>query len=181
MAIGPDGTLYFVDNGNFRIRAVDPATGIITTVAGNRAAAGSKTVPTATATRPPALRSATCFSIAMDRQRNTLYLPAISLSRVRKVNLATGIIENFAGIGVFAPSPSAQDGDGVPATSGWFGSVPWRRRRRGQRCFHHGLLRTLRRVDGATGIINRIAGLDDPPGVPIYLTAATAVRPRGLV
>ena len=34
-AIGPDGTLYFVDSGNFRIRAVDPVTGIITTVAGN--------------------------------------------------------------------------------------------------------------------------------------------------
>ena len=29
----------------------------------------------------------------------------------------------------------------------------------------------MRGVDGATGIINRIAGLDDPPGVPIFLTA----------
>ena len=34
-AIGPDGTLYFADSDNCRIRAVNPATGIITTVAGN--------------------------------------------------------------------------------------------------------------------------------------------------
>ena len=33
-AIGPDGTLYFADNANWRIRAVNPVTGIITTVAG---------------------------------------------------------------------------------------------------------------------------------------------------
>src|SRR6187549_3697912 len=35
LAIGPDGTLYFTDIVNARIRAVNPVTGIITTVAGN--------------------------------------------------------------------------------------------------------------------------------------------------
>ena len=35
LAIGPDGTLYFIDAVNFRIRAVDPVTGIITTFAGS--------------------------------------------------------------------------------------------------------------------------------------------------
>ncbi len=34
MAVAPDGTLYFADDGNFRIRAVSPA-GTITTVAGD--------------------------------------------------------------------------------------------------------------------------------------------------
>jgi streptogramin lyase len=35
MDLGPDGTLYISDYGNYRVCAVDPTTGIVSTVAGN--------------------------------------------------------------------------------------------------------------------------------------------------
>lgn len=35
IAIGPDGDLYIADTGNHRVRRVDSATGVITTIAGN--------------------------------------------------------------------------------------------------------------------------------------------------
>jgi hypothetical protein len=32
---GPDGRLYIAEEGNYRIRAIDPTTGVVSTVAGN--------------------------------------------------------------------------------------------------------------------------------------------------
>jgi sugar lactone lactonase YvrE len=41
LTFGPDGRLYFADELNHRIRAIDVATGVVTTVAGNGSAAFS--------------------------------------------------------------------------------------------------------------------------------------------
>lgn len=96
LAIGPDGTLYVADNGNYRIRAVAPATGFITTVAGNGTFGDTGDGGPAT---NATIDSVT--SIAVDRARHALYLGEANNNRVRKVNLANGVISNYAGLGFF--------------------------------------------------------------------------------
>ena len=131
MAIGPDGTLYVVDSENSRIRAVNPVTGIITTVAGNGLPAefdganGDGGPATSAQIGDP-------IYIDIDRQRNTLYLAPVSLSRVRQVNLATGIIDNFAGTGVFSPYPIGVVWRRPPGHERLDRCCIWHRRRRVQ-------------------------------------------------
>lgn len=112
MAIGPDGTLYVADSGNYRIRAIAPATGFITTVAGNGTFGD-------TGDGGPAINAtiSSVTRIAVDRARRALYLSDTDNNRVRKVNLTNGVISNFAGLGFFGFGFS---GDGGPATNAKF-------------------------------------------------------------
>ncbi|MCC6823298.1 MAG: hypothetical protein IT579_21420 [Verrucomicrobia subdivision 3 bacterium] len=112
MAIGPDGTLYVADNGNYRIRAIAPASGFITTVAGKGAFGDTGDGGPAT---NATIDSVT--SIAVDRARHALYLCEGNNNRVRKVNLTNGLSSNYAGTGLAGFGFS---GDGGPATSAWF-------------------------------------------------------------
>ena len=157
-AIGPDGAAYFVDEGNYRIRRLDPVTGNITTIAGVGPGSFSDG-PNGDGGPATSAQIADPITLAIDRERNTLYFPSLSLSRVRQIDLATGIVDSFAGTGVFDPFPPGQYGDGGPATSAWFLSP-------------YGVavgtdhdvlitdigLNTLRSVDGTTGIVSRLAG-----------------------
>ena len=79
LEIGPDGNLYFADADNNRVRMIDLATGIITTVAGNGAQAyGGDGGPAGTASlnRP--------FGVAFD-PAGDLYISDTFNSRIRKV------------------------------------------------------------------------------------------------
>ena len=116
MAIGPDGTLYVADTGNYRIRAIAPATGFITTVAGTGTDGDTGDGGPAT----NATFSGGVVGIAVDRARRALYLSDSTYNRVRKVNLTNGVISNFAGVGL---SGFGFSGDGGPATNAWF-AVP---------------------------------------------------------
>jgi len=111
LAIGPDGTLYFADTGNFRIRAINPATGIITTLAGNGTNGD-------TGNGGPATNAtlSDVYAIAVDRARHALYLGDLSNNRVRRIIAATGIITTVAGGGTNLP------GSG-PATNMNLGTV----------------------------------------------------------
>ena len=103
IAVTSGGTLYIADPNNNRVRRVDPATQIITTVAGNgqSTAAGNGGQATAAGLPGPA-------SVAVDQAGN-LYIGGGSY--VRKVNTA-GVIGAYAGNGQYSFS-----GDGGAATS----------------------------------------------------------------
>lgn len=103
VAVGADGTVYFADNANDRIRKIAPG-GIITTVAGS---VGGFTGDGGAAT---AARLNGPVSVALDAAGN-LYFTDVLNFRIRRISTA-GVITTVAGTGRVSLS-----GDGGPATS----------------------------------------------------------------
>jgi uncharacterized protein (TIGR03437 family) len=113
IALGPDGTLYYSDDGNPnagvpRVRKIDPKTNMVTTVAGNgtRAYAGDG---------GPATKASfvTADGIALD-SAGDIYIADWGNARIRKVS-ADGTIATYAGTG-----SGGYTGDGGPALSATF-------------------------------------------------------------
>ena len=98
------GHLYFSDTFNNRIRRVEAATGIITTVAGNgdKGFSGDGGPAIGAALNEP-------YGVVVDRQGD-LYLADRLNRRVRRIDAATGAITTVAGTG-----EAAYGGDGGPA------------------------------------------------------------------
>lgn len=90
----PQGDMYFVEMKNHVVRKVDSATGIIATIAGDGTAGYSGDGGPATRAQ---LKSP--HSIALD-DRGSLFIADIGNHRIRRVDLATGVITTFAGNGV---------------------------------------------------------------------------------
>ncbi len=107
VTVGPDGTIYFVEQGTHLVRKITPA-GALVTVAGtfNNFTGGYSgdggPATSATLNRP--------FSVALDSKGN-VYISEILNNRIRKVDLS-GNITTYAGNGTGGFS-----GDGGPATS----------------------------------------------------------------
>ena len=93
VALG-NGVLYFVDAGNNRIRVVDLASGVISTIAGNgaRGFAGDGGPATDAMLDVPE-------SIGVTPGGDRLYMADTRSHRVRVVNLEAGTIQTFAGTG----------------------------------------------------------------------------------
>ena len=105
-AVDSSGNLFIADANNARVRRVDSSTGVITTVAGNGTFGFS-------GDGGPATSASLNFpeGLAVDSSGN-LFIAEHPNERVRRVDVATGIITTVAGTGVKGFS-----GDGGPATS----------------------------------------------------------------
>ena len=103
ICVGPDGHIYFADMQSDRIRAIDPVTGIIRTVAGSggRAYGGDNGPATEAYFLNP-------YDVSVDRSGRVVIADTLN-GRVRRVD-KNGIIHTVAGTG-----ESADRGDGGPA------------------------------------------------------------------
>jgi hypothetical protein len=106
VAVDSEGDLFIADLSNNRIREVNHATGVITTVAG-------KGTPGYGGDNGPATAAALSYpsGVAVDAAGN-LFIADSDNCRVREVNHATGVITTVAGNGSFGSS-----GDGGQATA----------------------------------------------------------------
>jgi DNA-binding beta-propeller fold protein YncE len=112
VVVDRSGRVFFADRLNRRVRIID-TTGIITTLAGNGSGVYSGDGG------PAALAGLVePNGLALDPEQRRLFIADVAGHRVRVVDLATGIIETFAGVG-----EARHDGDGGPASAaGVFGA-----------------------------------------------------------
>ena len=144
---GANGSIYFSDWNNNRVRKIDQNTGIITTVAGslNGFSGDSGLAINAKLSNPTGL--------AIDAQGN-IFVSDRNNNRIRRIDHATQVITTIAGTGV-----GGYNGDTIPATTAQLNN-PY------NLCFDvlGNLLiadwfnARIRRVDANTGIITTIAG-----------------------
>ncbi|MBK6311560.1 MAG: hypothetical protein IPF42_13655 [Candidatus Microthrix sp.] len=100
VAVAPNGTVYVADTNNHRIRAIDPTTGSVTTVAGTDNA-GYADGPGASAQ----FNGPTGLTVAPD---GTIYVADFFNNRIRAIDPITAQVTTLAGSGSgFADGPSA--------------------------------------------------------------------------
>ena len=106
VAIDGSGNVYIADNANSRIRMVNAATGIITTVAGTGVAAysGDSGPATQAGLNNPS-------GVAVDVSGN-IFIADTGNNVIRKITVSTGVITTVAGNGT-----PGYDGDSGPATA----------------------------------------------------------------
>jgi sugar lactone lactonase YvrE len=149
VALDPAGGLVIADGGNYRIRRVDPNTGIISTIA------GGGHPPDDLGDGGPATEAALSVigGVAVDTRGN-LYIADTGNHRIRKVDSGTRTIATMAGNGTAGFS-----GDGGPATRA---SVHYPDRiavdAAGNLFLADTGNRRIRRVDAVTGIVTTVAG-----------------------
>jgi sugar lactone lactonase YvrE len=165
VVIDGSGNLFIADSRNNRVRRIDAATGIISTVAGTGVfgAGADGILATASDLREP-------VGLAVDAAGH-LYLAERSGHRVRRVDAATGFITTVAGTGV-----AGFNGNGILATAAQLNAPAAIIADEGGHLFiaDTGNNR-VRRISAATGLISTVAGT----GVPGFAGddgAATAAR-----
>jgi DNA-binding beta-propeller fold protein YncE len=107
------GNIYVADRKNSRVRRIEDASGIITTLAGDGAG-------TFSGDGGPSIQAglAEPNGLALDHDHRRLFIADVADHRVREIDLASGIITTFAGTGA---GRHAGDG-GSPSTADIFGA-----------------------------------------------------------
>src|SRR5439155_1177468 len=170
VALDASGNLYIADYFNNRIRKVDAASGIITTVAGNGSFgfAGDGGAATSASLSGPA-------GVAVDAGGN-LYIAAYSNHRIRKVDAATGIITTMAGNG--NPTFAGDGGAATSASLNFPASVALDAS--GNLYIADPNNNRIRKVAAATGIITTVAGGGSSLGDGGAATSASLYDPTAL-
>ncbi|MDA2934592.1 IPT/TIG domain-containing protein [Acidobacteria bacterium AH-259-D05] len=168
VAVDAAGNLFIADTSNFRIRKVEAALGIITTVAGNgkRGFSGDEGLASEAALNNP-------LGVIVDAAGNLLIADSLN-TRVRKVDALTGIITTVAGGG-------SSRGPGVPATEAALTDFRDLAVDSAGNLFIPDLGDDrVAKVDVVTGIITFVAGAgDNAPNIDgIPATEASLFRPR---
>ena len=169
LAFDSKGDLYVCDNSNHRIRKIDMATGIITTVLGNG-------MPASNGDGGPATEASTLMpdAICLDVDDN-LFVGEKYGYRVRRVDAASGIVTTLVGTGVPGWGEEGRHGSETSCNSVeagiWAdpdGTVLW--------CDCSG---RVRRYDGETGIVTTVLGgtsvHDGEPAERGFLSAPTGI------
>ena len=148
VAVDRVGHLYIADTLNHRVRRVDAATGVITTVAGlgqPRYSGDGGLAVEAGFNEPAALAVS---------DGGLLYIADQNNNRVRAVDFATGVIRTVAGTGT-----AAYNGDGMAATeTGLAGPAGLALTPDGTLFIADSFNGRIRAVDPGTGLISTVAG-----------------------
>jgi DNA-binding beta-propeller fold protein YncE len=149
IVLDPIGNLFFADRLNFKVRKVDAASGLISTVAGT----GS---PVHSGDGGPA-RAAGLVEpngVALDRLGRYLFIADVGAHRVRKIDLATGLITTFAGTG----RPRHEGDGGLAAQASIWGARAVDVGPDGTVYIVEREGNSVRTVDPGTGLITTVAG-----------------------
>jgi sugar lactone lactonase YvrE len=165
------GRMLVADTLNGRVRRVDMATGLITTVAGGGSVVGDNGPATAARLQYP-------FHFDLDADDN-LFIPDAYAARVRRVDAATNVITTVAGNGT--AGYTGDDGQAVDAQL----AMPYGVAVDGAGNFYIAELenQVIRRVDALSGVITTVAGTgnwgtdgDWGPATSAELSEPTDVR-----
>src|ERR1035437_4113543 len=152
VAVDGAGNVFIADNLNHRIRKIDHATNIITTVAGNGTAGynGDNYAATSAELNFP-------YSVAIDNSGN-LYIADQGNNIIRKVDHSTGYISTIAGNGI-----SGYNGDGISATSAQISNPMCVAIDASLNIYFadYGNNR-IRKIDASSGLISTVAGTGSP-------------------
>lgn len=94
LAVGPDGVVYLADTWNNRVRTFDPKSKTVSAFAGTgEKGYGGDGGPALTA------KFTGCFCVGFDPSRTALFVTDLDNARIRKIEMASGVVTTVAGNG----------------------------------------------------------------------------------